>query len=67
LASGAPEVLVDAKTVKDDHPDRLEGATADLPTLVASLNAQTGFALLALAVQLFTIFFVGSVELLLQE
>ncbi len=63
MVSAAAEVLVDFDTADDDHLDRLEGTAADLPTLVASLNTQTRFALLAPAVQRGEFFFIGSVEL----
>ena len=63
MASAAAEDLVDADTADDDHLDRLEGTAADLPTLVASLNTQTRFALLAPAVQRSDFFFIGSVDL----
>ena len=63
MASAAAEDLVDADTADDDHLDRLEGTAADLPTLDASLNTQTRFALLAPAVQRGEFFFIGSAEL----
>lgn len=63
MASAAAEDLVDADTADDDHLDRLEGTAADLPTLGASLNTQTRFALLAPAVQRGEFFFIGSAEL----
>ena len=62
-ASAATEGLVDSDTVDDDHLDRFEGTAPDLPTLIASLNTQTRFALLAPAVQRNEFFFIGSVEL----
>ena len=63
MASAAAEDLVDADTADDDHLDRLEGTATDLPTLGASLNTQTRFALLAPAVQRGEFFFIGSAEL----
>ena len=63
MASAAAEDLVDADTADDDHLDRLEGTATDLPTLGASLNTQTRFALLAPAVRSGEFFFISSVEL----
>ena len=50
-ASAATEGLVDSDSGDDDHLDRFDGTATDLPTLVASLNTHTRFALLAAAVQ----------------
>lgn len=63
MASAATVVLVDSDTVDDDHLDRLEGTAGDLPKLVASLNNQTRFALLAPAAQRGEFFVINSVEL----
>ena len=62
-ASAATEGLVDSDSGDDDPLDRFEGTATDLPTLVASPNTHTRFALLAAAVQRSEFFFIGSVDL----